>query len=251
VCRGDSALRARGTVGGGRGNARRADGVAGALLAQKLESSARCSKPQPEPRPGASARASARALSPAATLASAQARRRTEQSRLESWATWTRTRAPTPLQVRHWREGAVESSRSKAHLLAAAHEVAGGTPGVDYFPAYELLMDELRDYRWYAEDMLHPSPAAVDFIFDRLLTTCFSTVDAPLRAEVGKLRRAAAHRPLHPHGDGARTFAAAQLAQAVELAQRHPHLEAPLAEMVAHFGAMADEGGNRDLKDAC
>ena len=46
-------------------------------------------------------------------------------------------------------------------------------------------------------------------------------------------------------------FAAAQLAQAVELAQRHPHLEAPLAEMVAHFGAMADEGGNRDLKDAC
>lgn len=152
--------------------------------------------------------------------------------------------------MRHWREGAVESSRSKAHLLAAAHEVAGGTPGVDYFPAYELLMDELRDYRWYAEDMLHPSPAAVDFIFDRLLTACFSTVDAPLRAEVGKLRRAAAHRPLHPHGDGARTFAAAQLAQAAELAQRHPHLEAPLAEMVAHFGAMADEGGIPD-SNAC
>ena len=152
----------------------------------------------------------------------------------------TRTCAATRLQVRHWREGAVESSLSKAHLLAAAHEVAGGVPGVDYFPAYELLMDELRDYRWYAEDMLHPSPAAVDFIFDRLLTACFSAADAPLRAEVGKLRRAAAHRPLHPEGDGARTFAAAQLAQAAELVQRHPHLEVPLAETVAHFRAIGD-----------
>ena len=142
------------------------------------------------------------------------------------------------VQVRHWREGAVESSRSKAHLLAAVHDVAGGTPGVDYFPAYELLMDELRDYRWYAEDMLHPSPAAVDFIFDRLLTACFSAADTSLRADVGALRRAAAHRPLHPHGDGARTFAAAQLAQAAELVQRHPHLEASLADIVTHFSTL-------------
>ena len=151
------------------------------------------------------------------------------------------TPSPEPKQVRHWREGAVESSRSKAHLLAAAHEVAGGTPNVDYFPAFELLMDELRDYRWYNEDMLHPSPAAELFIFERLLTACFRSADAPLRAEVGKLRRAAAHRPLHPHGDGARAFAAAQLAQATELARRHPHLDAPLAEVVAHFGAMTEE----------
>ena len=198
-----------------------------------LEASARSLSPSlsaslsPSPEPGRSL-----SLSPSPKTH--------KQSRLISWATWTRTRAATRLQVRHWREGAVESSRSKAHLLAAAHEVAGGVPGVDYFPAYELLMDELRDYRWYAEDMLHPSPAAVDFIFDRLLTACFSAADAPLRAEVGKLRRAAAHRPLHPDGDGARTFAAAQLAQAAELVQRHPHLEVPLAETVAHFRAIGD-----------
>ena len=93
---------------------------------------------------------------------------------------------------------------------------------------------------------LLPAPSMMLLVSLAVLSLVF-----PARAEVGKLRRAAAHRPLHPHGDGARTFAAAQLAQAVELAQRHPHLEAPLAEMVAHFGAMADEGGNRDLKDAC
>ena len=175
-----------------------------------------------------------------------------KQARLQPAAPWildangpeprpSRPEAGPSDQVRHWREGAVESSRSKAHLLAAAHEVAGGTPNVDYFPAFELLMDELRDYRWYNVDMLHPSPAAEQFIFERLLTACFRSADAPLRAEVGKLRRAAAHRPLHPHGDGSRAFAAAQLAQATELARRHPHLDAPLAEVVAHFRAITEE----------
>ena len=61
--------------------------------------------------------------------------------------------------VRHWREGAVESSRSKAHLLSAAHEVIDSDDTAEYFPSYEIVMDELRDYRWYDRDMLtRPTP---------------------------------------------------------------------------------------------
>ena len=65
--------------------------------------------------------------------------------------------------VRHWREGAVESSRSKAHLISAAHAACAQLEHATYFPSYEILMDELRDYRWYSEDLLHPSNAAAEY----------------------------------------------------------------------------------------
>ncbi|KAL1507067.1 hypothetical protein AB1Y20_007928 [Prymnesium parvum] len=102
--------------------------------------------------------------------------------------------------VRHWREGPVESSRSKAHLLAAAHQVVeadrdrrqlracffslGAPRPISYFEAYEVIMDELRDYRWYKPDMLHPSEAAVDIVFQRLLASYFAEGDAPIRAAI-------------------------------------------------------------------
>jgi len=67
--------------------------------------------------------------------------------------------------VRHWKDGALENSLSKAHLLSGVHEVCK-TMGVEYFPAYEMMMDDLRDYRFYASDMLHPSPVAIDYIWN-------------------------------------------------------------------------------------
>ena len=92
--------------------------------------------------------------------------------------------------VRHWRECSVESSRSKAHLLSAAHEVIDSDDTAEYFPSYEIVMDELRDYRWYDRDMLHPSDAAVDYVFEQLMKSHFSRDDDELRAAVLALTHA-------------------------------------------------------------
>ena len=137
--------------------------------------------------------------------------------------------------VRHWREGAVASSRSKAHLLAAAHAAceAHDARVAHYFPSYEILLDELRDYRWYADDMLHPSDAAVSYITERLVEEHFDRADDELRAEVGSVRVAARHRHARPASKAARAFASAQLERCRTVHKAHPHLAAS--------GALCDE----------
>ncbi len=75
--------------------------------------------------------------------------------------------------VRHYPGDLLLNSRSKAMLLSAIHEAAGRDGNCAYFPAYEILMDELRDYRFYAADMLHPSPLAEELILKRFLSCCF------------------------------------------------------------------------------
>ena len=77
--------------------------------------------------------------------------------------------------VRHMRNNPLENSRSKAALVITAQEMADRFENVDYFPSYEIMMDELRDYRFYEEDMTHPTPLAQDIIFERFSKTYLST----------------------------------------------------------------------------
>ncbi len=142
--------------------------------------------------------------------------------------------------VRHWREGAVASSRSKAILLTAAHALVESEADTSYFPSFEMMMDELRDYRWYEEDMLHPSATAVDYITERLIAAHFDRTDDPLREEVERLRMAARHRHARPTSNGALRFAEAQLRKARDLHERHPHV--CLNEEIVHFQAMLEAG---------
>lgn len=90
--------------------------------------------------------------------------------------------------VRHWRDGPVENARSKAHLLAGAHAAIellraagvgkgvgeGGAGRVSYFPSFEIVNDDLRDYRFFEPDMIHPNSVAVDYIWDKLVGSMFS-----------------------------------------------------------------------------
>ncbi|MBD5230878.1 MAG: GSCFA domain-containing protein [Bacteroidales bacterium] len=97
--------------------------------------------------------------------------------------------------IRHFKDGARENTLSKA-TLALAIDSLMDEEAVDYFPAYELLMDDLRDYRFYAPDMLHPSPVAVDYIWQHFRDRYFSaTLRDDLTARARTLRRAA-HRPI-------------------------------------------------------
>ena len=99
--------------------------------------------------------------------------------------------------VRYWRDGAQGNQLSKAHLLIAASKLAANNVGVHYFPAYEIMMDELRDYRFYNPDMLHPSPQGVEFIIGKFHEMFFSEKAKQFVVRSESHIRFLAHRPLH------------------------------------------------------
>lgn len=108
--------------------------------------------------------------------------------------------------VRHWKDGAHENQLSKATLLLAIEEMRKNFSNVFYFPAYEVFMDELRDYRYYAEDMLHPSAQAVDYIWELFREHLIDEQEEELMDMIGKLNEMKKHRPFFPKSDSFRRF---------------------------------------------
>jgi len=102
--------------------------------------------------------------------------------------------------VRHIRDGLVENQRSKAHLLSAVHQVVDQAQ-VHYFPAYELLMDELRDYRFYDRDLIHPTEQAVDFVWEKFRDSWVDPGAIPVMKRVEAIRKQLAHRKLNGEPD--------------------------------------------------
>ena len=101
--------------------------------------------------------------------------------------------------VRHTADGAHGNQLSKSTLLIAAEALCEAFPErCDYFPAYEIVMDELRDYRFYAEDMVHPSTQTVDYLWSRFVDFAVPESDLPSLALAAQAARQARHRPLHP-----------------------------------------------------
>ncbi|HUH47638.1 MAG TPA: GSCFA domain-containing protein, partial [Arenibacter sp.] len=87
--------------------------------------------------------------------------------------------------VRHLKDGFVENQRSKAHLLTAVHTLSGERE--EYFPAYEIMMDELRDYRFYDTDMIHPNPLAIDYIWEKFKYVWISETTYPIMEKVAEV----------------------------------------------------------------
>jgi hypothetical protein len=127
--------------------------------------------------------------------------------------------------VRHLRNGLVENQRSKAVLVLACTELCERFDFVHYFPAYELLLDDLRDYRFFDTDMVHPTEVAVDYIWDYFAETYFSTETQQLLAQIAKIRAAANHRPFHPDAPEHQMFARQQLNNIEKLTRQHPELD--------------------------
>jgi len=101
--------------------------------------------------------------------------------------------------IRHWKDGAHENNLSKSILLLSIEELQKKFKNVDYFPAYEIQMDELRDYRFYASDMLHPSETAINYIWEKFSDTYFSEKTKQIKQRLEMLREKINHRPLHPN----------------------------------------------------
>lgn len=109
--------------------------------------------------------------------------------------------------VRHWKEGAHENQISKSILHMAIDNLERLFPGnVRYFPAYEIMIDELRDYRFYDEDMMHPSSFAIDYIWHLFGNTFFSVDTTKINKEWEQIRKAIEHRPLYPGTEAYNTF---------------------------------------------
>lgn len=127
--------------------------------------------------------------------------------------------------VRHLRDGAHQNQISKSTLLLAIDKLAGCLDCVHYFPSYEIMMDDLRDYRFYDADMVHPSPLAVEYIWQRICDTCFSKDELSLIDEISRIESAVRHRPLNPDTDEFRQFAEKQKSAVEKLASLHPEID--------------------------
>ena len=102
--------------------------------------------------------------------------------------------------VRHLKDGFVENSQSKAHLISAIHQLTGTLSGAEvfYFPSYEIMMDDLRDYRFYANDMVHPNEAAIDYIWEQFKQVWIAENTHQIMKAVETIQKGLAHKPFNP-----------------------------------------------------
>ncbi len=127
--------------------------------------------------------------------------------------------------IRHWKDGAHENQLSKSILHLAIDGLQQCFPHVTrYFPAYELMMDELRDYRFYADDMMHPAPLAIEYIWERFSDTFFSEETRKVNREWVQIRKGLDHRPLHPDTPSFRLFKASLSQKLEAFAVNHPEI---------------------------
>ena len=108
--------------------------------------------------------------------------------------------------VRHLKDGFVENQLSKSHLISALHSSISHLPSSIYFPSYEIVMDELRDYRFYSQDMLHPNQLAIDYIWERFVQSHISEDAYSLMEEIGDIQKSIVHKPFNPESESHQTF---------------------------------------------
>jgi hypothetical protein len=126
--------------------------------------------------------------------------------------------------VRHWKDGVVQNQQSKAHLHTSIQEVVDVDSESYYFPSYEILLDELRDYRFYANDMLHPSEVAISYIWNRFSEAYFNESTKQLNTEIDKVQKSLAHRPLAENSLHHKKFLTKLQAKIGEIQQKHPQI---------------------------
>lgn len=126
--------------------------------------------------------------------------------------------------VRHLRDGLITNQRSKASLLLAAAKLEKEFSAIHYFPAYELMMDDLRDYRFYKNDLMHPTKMAVDYIWEYFRKSYFSEATKIYYEEVLKINKELMHRPRRPDSAAHQRFVEQLKKKISVLQKKYPHL---------------------------
>ena len=126
--------------------------------------------------------------------------------------------------LRHLKDGLHENQLSKAALLLAIDEVCKQFENTHYFPAYEILLDELREYRFYKEDMVHPTEQAVRYIWERFVNFAIDPKEKPAMQAAAELKQMLQHRPLFPESEAFRKFELMKEQKISELKQKYPKI---------------------------
>ncbi|MCT4580573.1 MAG: GSCFA domain-containing protein [Flavobacteriales bacterium] len=126
--------------------------------------------------------------------------------------------------VRHWKDGVIENNQSKAVLHLAIMELVNNFDFVSYFPSYEIVLDELRDYRFYKADLLHPNQQAVDYIYERFSEVYYHTETQQLNRSIRKVKAALSHRPFNIDSKEHQHFLEKTKQKIEALKQAHPYL---------------------------
>lgn len=127
--------------------------------------------------------------------------------------------------VRHIKDGFVENQWSKANLISSLQEVVHATESTSYFPSYEIMMDELRDYRFYAEDMIHPGSLAIDYIWKRFAETWISEDASSIMQEIDSIQKGLNHRSFNPQSEQHQKFLENLQNKILVLKSKYPFME--------------------------
>ncbi len=137
--------------------------------------------------------------------------------------------------VRHLREGFIENNRSKAALINAVHAATETFENVFYFPAYELVIDDLRDYRFYAEDMVHPNYAATNYVWEKFVIACIDEASLELMKEINEINAAINHKPFNSTSAAHKAFKLKYWNIIKTMQQKHTYLN--LSEQSDYFAS--------------
>ena len=135
--------------------------------------------------------------------------------------------------VRHLRDGFVENNRSKAVLIHAVDKLTRQHEHLHYFPSYELVVDDLRDYRFYAEDMVHPNYQATRYVWEKFCSAAINGRSREVMKELDQLNMAFQHKPMHPNSAEHIKFRSKYKEMAQSLAARFPSID--FSKEINHF----------------
>ena len=152
--------------------------------------------------------------------------------------------------VRHTRDTLPLNSVSKSTLRVAAHELTVWNDWVHYFPAYELMIDDLRDYRFYEADLIHPNSQAHDYIFGKFADSAFDADLCGFVAEWTQARKSLAHRPLYGENTPAHQQFLHKLLARLETLSKRVNVSPELADVRGrlNLGSMEDRERSADAK---
>lgn len=127
--------------------------------------------------------------------------------------------------VRHLREGVIDNNRSKAVLITAVHYLIEQLKKLYYFPAYELVIDDLRDYRFYAEDLVHPNYYATQYVWEKFVNACMNDDTKKLMEEITAINLAYNHKPFNATSSMHKKFLETNLYKVKQLQEQYSYLD--------------------------
>ena len=131
--------------------------------------------------------------------------------------------------VRHLKDGFAENQLSKAHLISAIYQILQleicNQKSAIYFPSYEIMMDELRDYRFYAADMIHPNAVAIDYIWQRFSETSIADESQSIMQEIETIQKGLSHRPFNPESESHQQFLSKLQDKIAKLQKQFPQIQ--------------------------